>query len=582
MKQDNLLGYVASTDRMRTVLMVVLLSIGGILEGFGIAVALPVLETITGSAGDEPSAFARRLEAVLGTVGIPATLGSMLAVIVVLYAVRGVLLYGAAVFAGITIASVAKQLRLRLLRAVTQAEWKHTLSYPTGYISNAISNEAGRTAMAYQEFAQVIAEGIQVLVYLTLVFLVSWQTGVAAMAVGAVILLLLHGRVNASQRAGRDQVHVLRAVLARLTDALPSLKPLKAMGREQYLLPLLEEQTHTYYERQKHEIAHTELMKKAREPLLMAALAFGLWAVMRFTLIESTSIMILALLFYRTVTSITNMQQRWVSVAVGDQSFRSLMEHVSQAEGAREQWPSRTPAPRLERGIRLEDVRFTYGQHEVLRGVSADIPAGSFVVLAGPSGGGKSTLTDLVTGLLRPTSGRVLIDGADLSGFDIATWREQIGYVPQEMMLFSDTLISNIRLGRDVSDSEVEDAVRAAGAWDFVQSLPDRLEQKIGEGGIALSGGQRQRVAIARALVARPTLLILDEPTTALDAVTEQEVCNTLGKLRGSLTVLAISHQPAIRGFADTVMVLDKGEVTLLQGGDNVPAGTSAEEHVRA
>lgn len=560
-----LIRFVVANNRTLTVVAVVLLGIGGILEGFGIAAALPVLEAMVGAEGSERGALAEGLTTALGAIGITATVNTLLIFLVVMFLIRAVFLYAASITVGFGVARMVMELRLRLIRAITRAEWKHALSYPTGYIANALGSESDRTGMAYAEFTQMVAEGIQVLVYLALVFFISWQTGLAAIAVGGTVLLLFQGRVEASRRAGHDQVNVRRSVLARLTDALPSLKPLKAMGRERYLLPRLEQETHAYFEAQKRELASTELLKKAREPLVMTALAAGLWGVITFSTIGSTSVMILAALFYRSVTSITNMQQRWVSVTVGDHSFRSLMEHIQSAEDARERWVSTgTPPPRLRESLRLDGVSFSYGDAQILRGVDAELQAGTFVTLAGPSGSGKSTLVDLITGLLRPTGGRILIDGIDLSEVDVPEWRKHIGYVPQEPMLFSDSVMNNISLGDpDISVQDVENALRIASAWEFVQNLPNGLDQRIGEGGMQLSGGQRQRLSIARAVVVRPSLLILDEPTTALDTVSESEVGRAISGLRSHLTILAISHQTALRDLADVVWELNGGRIQM-------------------
>ncbi len=564
-RNAGLIRFVVANNRTLTVAAVVLLGIGGILEGFGIAAALPVLEAMVGAEGSERGALAEGLTTALGAIGITATVNTLLIFLVVMFLIRAVFLYAASITVGFGVARMVMEFRLRLIRAITRAEWKHALSYPTGYIANALGSESDRTGMAYAEFTQMVAEGIQVLVYLALVFFISWQTGLAAIAVGGTVLLLFQGRVEASRRAGHDQVNVRRSVLARLTDALPSLKPLKAMGRERYLLPRLEQETHAYFEAQKRELASTELLKKAREPLVMTALAAGLWGVITYSTISSTSVMILAALFYRSVTSITNMQQRWVSVTVGDHSFRSLMEHIQSAEDARERWVSTgTPPPRLRESLRLDGVSFSYGDAQILRGVDAELQAGTFVTLAGPSGSGKSTLVDLITGLLRPTGGRILIDGIDLSEVDVPEWRKHIGYVPQEPMLFSDSVMNNISLGDpDISVQDVENALRIASAWEFVQNLPNGLDQRIGEGGMQLSGGQRQRLSIARAVVVRPSLLILDEPTTALDTVSESEVGRAISGLRSHLTILAISHQTALRDLADVVWELNGGRIQM-------------------
>jgi ATP-binding cassette subfamily C protein len=547
--------------------MILLLGIAGLLEGFGVAAVLPILDSVVPSSGGQESEIAQAIGSILGVFGLQSSLPVLLGLMVGMFALKSVFLFIAALTVGTVVARVGMDLRLRLLQAVTQAEWRHILRYPTGFIGNAISQETTRTASAYQEFAQIIADFMQVTVYLVLAFLVSWQTAAGAMLAGLFIMVILQSRVTASRAAGRDQVHILRSILAQLTDALPSLKPLKAMGREQYLLPRLEEQTRAFFEAHKREIRSREMLNHTREPIIIAVLALGLWIALTLTSLTSTSIMVLALLFYRAVSSITNMQKGWTLVLLGENSFSSLMEHILSAEAAREQWRNSSAAtlPTLESRLRLEDVSFAYGDHEVLTGTTADIEAGKFVLLTGPSGSGKTTLTDLITGLITPTGGRITLDGNDLAGSDIRQWRRRIGYVPQEPMLFSDTIRENITLGdRALSEEAIEEAIQSASAQDFVQRLPGRLEEKIGEEGITLSGGQRQRLAIARALITDPALLILDEPTTALDAQSEAEVCAAITDLKGHLTILAISHQPALREVADEIWEVRDGQVRIL------------------
>jgi ATP-binding cassette subfamily C protein len=251
-----------------------------------------------------------------------------------------------------------------------------------------------------------------------------------------------------------------------------------------------------------------------------------------------------------------------------------MMEHISAAEAAKETWPpadqGRQPTFRI--GIRFEELGFSYGEHQVLRGLNATLEAGTFVALAGPSGGGKTTLADLITGLLRPTHGRILVDGVPLEEIDMRAWRQSIGYVPQDPMLFSDTIRHNLQLGNeDIQTEELLEALRSAGALSFVEGFKDGLEHRIGEGGTELSGGECQRIAIARALVSRPRLLILDEPTTALDTATEAAVCETIAKLKGRMTILAISHQPAIKEVADEVWDLTNGLIRLEEISHTLP-----------
>lgn len=561
--QKSLLRYMASALPGRTVSMVSLLVVAGVLEGFGVAAIVPLLEIMVRPGTPPSEGLAATISGLFLAVGLPFTLEVVLTVLTGLFVLKALVAYGAMFQVGTVVAAVSRDLRLQLLRAVVAARWQHILGYPSGFIGNAISGETGIAAAAYRNACQVLADLIQVIVYVAVAFLISWQAATASVVVGTGILFMFRGVVDRARQAGQTQTHTLRDILASLTDALPSLKPLKAMHREHYLLPRLEEGTSRVFKAQQAQIALQELIYKAQEPILLGAMALGLWFILRFDAAGATDLMVLALLFYRTVRTLTNMQAGWTTVRVGETAFQSLMEHIEAAEAEDERLTTsgNVFAPRLADEIEFKDVWYDYGDGPVLKGIDGKIGAGRFITLVGPSGSGKTTLTDLVAGLIRPTAGQLLIDGVDMMRIDLRSWRSQVGYVPQEPMLFSDTVYSNVSLGRDISVESVEEALRAANAWRFVSALPSGVDTRIGEGGQNLSGGQRQRLAIARALAGEPRLLILDEPTTALDAAAEAVVCDALDGLHGQLTILAISHQDAIRHMADEVWVLADGRV---------------------
>jgi ATP-binding cassette subfamily C protein len=240
-------------------------------------------------------------------------------------------------------------------------------------------------------------------------------------------------------------------------------------------------------------------------------------------------------------------------MVVNESAFWSLQDTIDSAEHERESSLGTAP-PSLEKAILLERINFAYEDKPILEDASLNLPAGSLTALVGPSGAGKTTIIDLITGLLRPQQGHVSIDGTQLTEIDLRRWRRMIGYVPQETVLLHDSVLNNVTLGDPkLTQQDAEWALRAAGAWDFVSARPEGLQTSVGERGTELSGGQRQRIMIARALVHRPKLLILDEATSALDPTSEAAVCNSLAALRGELTVLAISHQPAIVDTADQI-----------------------------
>ena len=231
--------------------------------------------------------------------------------------------------------------------------------------------------------------------------------------------------------------------------------------------------------------------------------------------------------------------------------------------------------------VEFRDVGFTYDEKSVLKELSLTIKAGEVTAILGPSGAGKSTFLDLLVGLLEPTAGSIRVDGEDLRRRDRLAWRRLLGYVPQDTTLFHATIMENLTLAdASISEADVERALRDAGAWDFVAAMPKGLHEVVGERGLKISGGQRQRLAIARALVHKPKLLLLDEATSALDGETERAFYDTLERLTPGVTIVAITHRPAIKEIAGVVYALDDGRARQVTSGrvtlENEVSGATA------
>jgi ATP-binding cassette subfamily B protein len=235
------------------------------------------------------------------------------------------------------------------------------------------------------------------------------------------------------------------------------------------------------------------------------------------------------------------------------------------------------PPLRVERGrVRFESLRFGYDPgREILKGLDVDIPAGTSCAIVGPSGAGKSTIARLLYRFYDPSAGRITIDGQDIAAVGQTSLRAAIGIVPQDTVLFNDTIGYNIGYGRDgASQSEVEGAARGAAIDHFIDVLPERYESMVGERGLKLSGGEKQRVAIARTLLKNPPILVLDEATSALDSRTEQAIQDTLDRIAESRTTIMIAHRLSTIVNADQIIVLDEGRIAergthdaLLDGG---------------
>ena len=213
--------------------------------------------------------------------------------------------------------------------------------------------------------------------------------------------------------------------------------------------------------------------------------------------------------------------------------------------------------------VRFEDVHFGYRpDHEILKGVSFSVPAGAKLAIVGPTGAGKSTISRLLFRFYDVTEGCIRIDGQDIRDVTQASLRAAIGVVPQDTVLFNDTIRYNIAYGRpDATQAEIERAARLAQVHDFVLRLPDGYDTRVGERGLKLSGGEKQRVAIARTILKDPRILILDEATSALDTRTEQEIQSALRAVARDRTTLVIAHRLSTVVDADEIIVLQDGRV---------------------
>jgi ATP-binding cassette, subfamily C, bacterial len=545
--------------RGRSALLIALLGLAGFSEALGVATLLPLLDAVGGSEGGERSAASAAVERLLNAFGAQATLPSLLVLIVFAMFLKAGFRLLAMQQVGYTVAHVATDLRLSLLRALAVTSWPYFVGQRVGRFSNAVGSEAVRAANAYRSACALFAACIQVLVYTTVAMLVSWQVAVLAIAAGGLMVMLLSRAVGMSREAGQRQNLALRTLSSRLTDALSGIKAIKAMGREEHLQPLLEHEAEALRAAQKKQVFAGELLISAQEPILALLLAIGIYVGTTIFDLPLGYVFMLGFLFYRLAGRISTMQVEYQAIAGGEAAFASLQEVTDAAWEAQESTSGRH-RPRLEREIVFDNVSFSHGEKEVLRNADLRIAAGEFVTIVGASGAGKTTAIDLLVGFFNPAGGRVRIDDIPLEDMNLRAWRQFVGYVPQETFLFHDSLRENVTLGDPtLTDEDVLRALRLAGAEAVVEALPNGIMTPLGERGSKLSGGQRQRVGLARALVRTPVLLILDEVTSALDLATELAICETLEQLPGQVTIIAISHRPGFVDKADRIVKLHDG-----------------------
>jgi ATP-binding cassette subfamily C protein len=521
-----------------------------VVEGIGFVSLVPLLLVATDTGVGDPSPWLVTARDLAASVGLPLTAGSLIVFFVITVMLKSVLNFFAMQHVGSAVASFSAGLRLQLIRNLFRARWNYLVQHPVGHIANAIG-QAGASGNAYQLGATFFAQTIQTAVYLAVAFFVSWRLALAALVIGAVMAWSLHFLVRIARKAGWRQTQRTRELVTLLVDSLNNIKPLRAMAKETEFAQFLERKIGSVRKAIRREVIAQQALKNGNELLAAICLGAGFFVAIAIWQVPIVELVVVGVLLKRTSNGIAKIQQLFQQAVAIESPYLEVSAFIADTGHATERDLGHRPAT-LERGCRLEQVSFWHGETQILDSVSIDIPAGCVTVLMGPSGAGKTTIADIILGLYAPDQGRVLVDGVPLEEIDLRKWRRLVGYVPQDLVLFHDTIHANIALGdRQIGEAEVRRALQMAGAWEFIEALPDGPQTHVGSGGAKLSGGQRQRIALARALVGQPKLLVLDEVTSALDPHTEQQICANVRQLAGEVTVLAITHRPALLEIAD-------------------------------
>ena len=260
------------------------------------------------------------------------------------------------------------------------------------------------------------------------------------------------------------------------------------------------------------------------------------------------------------IMRLAQLWQNFQETALSLERLADIVDHPEEGEEDR----NNIPMPAIKGGVKYESLSFRFKNSGPLQlnNVDLDIPPGTFTAIVGQSGAGKSTLTKLISRLYEPESGRILVDGYDINRVELYSLRRQIGVVPQETLLFEGTVMENIALTNpDATTEEIIAAAQIAAAHEFIMSLPNGYNTRVGERGSALSGGQRQRIAIARTILQQPAMLVMDEATSALDYNTEQQVSRNLKEALKGRTVFFITHRLGTIKNADIIVMMDAGSI---------------------
>lgn len=378
-----------------------------------------------------------------------------------------------------------------------------------------------------------------------------------------------------SQELGESQLDARRWMIQIVSEALGGVKEVKLLGREGHFLDAYRRSMRNFAQAAQYSRLVSQLPRPFMETIAVAGLlvvgaVFVVQGRPTSTIVETMALFAIAVL--RLLPSTQRIMASLGNIRFNLPSLNVVLTEIQNTptQGSTATSSGITLPPAFEKSVDFCDVTFNYEGHDhaVITGVSLRIQKNQMVGFVGTSGSGKSTLMDVALGLLQPTSGKVLIDGFDLSQPDVTRWwQRQVGYIPQSIFLADATIRRNVAFGvddADVDDSRVWSALEAAQLAEFVRAQRDGLDTHVGERGVRISGGQRQRIGIARALYNDPSILIMDEATSALDSETESEFVRAVERMRGNLTILVVAHRLTTVRACDRICTIESGQITSL------------------
>lgn len=526
-------------------------------EGIGLAMFYPLLR---GNDG-EPDALSEGFNSVLAFLGVSPRPAAVLPLIVGLFVIKGLLMWATYSYQAWLAARIPLQLRREIVNGLRRVDYRALGTTNTGQLANLLVNEVNKVDYGFVAFVRTFPPALNVIVFFGIVLWLEWRLTLvcALMAVIAIGIVGVTGKIAMlASRALTKEAGILSSLLIQMVQAFKYLRATAGFGTFDKKIGASAARA---AKAEFKSNAAGALTQAIAQPMMVLFLAGVLYYQIEIQNQPLGALFVLLLYFFRIMTELWALQYGWQSFMAYagpiDLVYQSLEKFNAESEinGARAFEPLRSD-------ITLDKVSFSYVTgRDVLKDIDLRIVRNSTIAFVGESGSGKSTLVDLIMGTLKPTAGTIRYDGVSVTELELETLRQHVGYVPQDALLFDDSIGNNISMWKPATSEQIRDAAGRAKCLEFIDALPEGLDAQIGDRGIKLSGGQRQRIAIARELFKEPSLLVLDEATSALDTESERAIQNSIDALKGQMTILIIAHRLSTIRNCEHVCVLHEGRI---------------------
>ncbi|HEX7070157.1 MAG TPA: ABC transporter ATP-binding protein [Rhodothermales bacterium] len=542
--------------------LVVLGLVASLVEGIGISLFIPLLHSLSPDsvlAGD--SDYAQFLVRWADRLAPAQRLPVLVLAIVSVVLLKTVLTLGYAALNGHVTYREGHRLRVRLFERIQHGDFGYLEQMPQGRLLDGLTTEMWRATDALSGLFSLYIAVCTSAVYLILLVFLSWELTLIV-GIGMLVISLIARRVAHRVDDIGVEATVANGILSqRISDGLDGIKQIRIFGRESYEIRRFKQSSAVV----SSSFWKLGVLAEVVSPIfeVLSAVLIGALLLVQFgSTLELPALLVFLFVLYRLKPRVEELDRTRIRLAGLYPAVEELRDLINipaaptSSEGA--------PLAHIRQNVQFRNVSFRYPNQErnALTDVSFTVPVGRTTAIVGPSGSGKSTILRLLIRLHDPDEGRILVGATPLTDLDLASWRSNLGVVSQDAYLFDATIAENILYGREGAMlRDAEEAARRAHAHNFIMSLPDGYRTRVQERGIRLSGGQQQRIVLARALIRNPEMLVLDEATNSLDALSERLVHDALEEFSGGRTVVVVAHRMSSIERADHIVVLNEGRV---------------------
>ena len=472
-----------------------------------------------------------------------------------------------------------KHLRVETYEALLKVKWEYYLNKRKSDFNYILTTEISRVGVGTHGITQLIGIVFFTVVQVILAFLLSPSLTLVVMVCGGFIAFYMRKFVKGSKALGKQTSDLMSNYFGGITEQFNGMKDMKSNRLESSFSEWFQSMSNRIHQNVMNLVKlnskSTFIYKVAAGVLII----FFVYVSFSFLKVQPEKMILVTLIFSRLWPKFSSIQSSMEQTVSMFPALTHLL-HIQKESKKEQEWDfhqmqenQMESSFNLESAIECKNVAYRYNQSQdnwALSTINIQFPKNKTTAIVGPSGAGKTTLVDIVMGLLQPEEGKVLVNGEPLTEKNVLGYRSSISYVAQEPFLFHSSIRQNLQMvAPHASESGLWEALKFAAADEFVQRMPQGLDTIIGDRGIRLSGGERQRLILARAILRKPSILVLDEATSALDSENERKIQQAIDRLKGTMTIIVIAHRLSTIRNADQVVVLENGRV--IQAGEYGP-----------